>query len=279
MRVLVTGAAGFIGQHVVRALLKRGHEITAVDIDLQRAKTFDWFDSVSFVECDIHKPSLEPDKCFGPSDAVIHLAWHGLPNYKALFHFEKNLPADYLFLKALVTAGCKHVLVTGTCLEYGMQNGCLSETTETRPSLPYSLAKDTLRKYLEALQKEYPFLLQWARLFYMYGQGQNPNSLLPQLDLTIERGDKSFDMSGGEQLRDYLPVTEVAEKLVTLIEKPEITGPVNICSGTPISVRKLVEDHIAKQNANITLNLGHYPYPDYEPMAFWGKNSLGHADN
>jgi len=79
-------------------------------------------------------------------------------------------------------------------------------------------------------------------------------------------------MSGGEQLRDYLPVTEVARALVSLALAKKDTGAINICSGTPISVRKLVEDLIKENGWSITLNLGHYPYPDYEPMAFWGDS-------
>ena len=200
----------------------------------------------------------------------MHLAWRGLPNYKNFFHFEDNLPANYRFLKALASAGYKHFLVTGTCLEYGMQSGCLNEFMEPRPAIPYSLAKDALRRFLEALQKEMPFVLQWARLFYMYGEGQNPNSLLSQLDRAIDNGDESFNTSGGEQLRDYLPVTEVAARLVKLLEHPEVSGPINICSGKPISVRRLAEDRITERSASIRLNLGHYPYQDYEPMAFWG---------
>jgi nucleoside-diphosphate-sugar epimerase len=108
----------------------------------------------------------------------------------------------------------------------------------------------------------------------MYGEGQNPNSLLTMLDQAIQRGDPSFNMSGGEQLRDYLPVTEVATRLVKLLEHPELSGVINICSGAPISVRRLVENRIAERDASIKLNLGSYPYPDYEPMAFWGGSRL-----
>jgi dTDP-6-deoxy-L-talose 4-dehydrogenase (NAD+) len=210
---------------------------------------------------------------FGTAEAVIHLAWPGLPNYKAAYHFEKTLFDDYRFLKSLILAGHKHLLVTGTCLEYGMQNGLLNESMETRPSTAYALAKDTLRRFLEMLAQEYVFTLQWARLFYMFGPGQNPASLLAQLESALDRGDEEFPMSAGEQLRDYLPVEKVADALVNLVEHPQLAGIVNICSGKPTSVRRLVEDFVAAKGKQIRLKLGHCPYSDYEPMAFWGTRS------
>jgi dTDP-6-deoxy-L-talose 4-dehydrogenase (NAD+) len=171
----------------------------------------------------------------------------------------------------MVLAGTKHVLVTGTCFEYGMQNGQLSEATVTMPSNPYALAKDTLRKFLQELQKKNAFTLQWVRLFYMFGAGQNPKSILSLLDKAIDNNDAVFNMSGGEQLRDYLPIETVASNIVALIEHPECNGIINCCSGKPISIRQLVENRIAERGANIKLNLGYYPYTDYEPMAFWGS--------
>lgn len=272
MKVLVTGAAGFIGQHVVPELLKRRHDIIAVDCNLEKAKGMPWYKKVTFHANDIYDQKLDLAKEFGVPDVVIHLAWPGLPNYKDLFHFETNLPNDYNFIKKMVVAGVKHILVTGTCFEYGMQSGQLSEETITMPSNPYALAKDTLRKFLQELQMKNPFTLQWIRLFYMYGPGQNPNSLLAKLDKAIDDKERIFNMSGGEQLRDYMPVEEVAHHLVSLIDHPECSGIINCCSGKPISVRNLVEKRIAERRANIKLNLGYYPYPDYEPMAFWGKN-------
>jgi dTDP-6-deoxy-L-talose 4-dehydrogenase (NAD+) len=104
----------------------------------------------------------------------------------------------------------------------------------------------------------------------MHGKGQNPRSLLAQLDASIDGGVDVFNMSGGEQLRDYLPVEEVAAHLVALAGHPTFDGIVNVCSGSPVSVRRLVEDRVAGRGAAIRLNLGYYPYPDYEPMAFWG---------
>ena len=207
----------------------------------------------------------------GRPDVLIHLAWGGLPNYKSLHHFEEELPAQYRFLKALLESGLKNLLVTGTCFEYGMQSGPLREHMESRPNNPYGFAKDMLRRQLEYLQQVRPFNLTWARLFYLYGEGQAENSLLPQLKRAVERGDRVFNMSGGEQLRDYLPITKVAQNIVSLAMTSRDNGVVNICSGKPISVRKLVEGWIKENGWSIDLNLGHYPYPEYEPMAFWGS--------
>ena len=158
-----------------------------------------------------------------------------------------------------------------------ISSGALSlsvdEATETTPSNPSGLAKDTLRKCLERLKPDWPFTLQWARLFYVYGPGQNPGSLLAQLERALEQGDSEFPMSGGEQLRDFIPVQRVASDLVGLIEHPECDGIVNVCSGKPISVRRMVEEFIKARGKNINLKLGHYPYPDHEPFAFWGART------
>ena len=107
----------------------------------------------------------------------------------------------------------------------------------------------------------------------MYGEGQPFSSILPQFKKAVAEGLPEFNMSGGEQLRDYLPVTEVAEKLVLLAFKKKNIGPINICSGEPVSVRNLVEKWIDEGQYRIKPKLGFYPYPDYEPMAFWGDRS------
>jgi dTDP-6-deoxy-L-talose 4-dehydrogenase (NAD+) len=271
MNVLVTGATGFIGQHVVPKLLEAGHTVTAISRDDSKARHFGWFPDVRFIPMDVHRETeTNMIHCEG-FDAAIHLAWPGLPNYKHSFHFEKNLPADYEFLKSLVLHGVRHLVVAGTCLEYGMQSGPLAESTPTAPCTAYGLAKDALRKFLESTREALPFTLQWTRLFYLHGPGQHSGSLLAQLDQAIDRDDPVFNMSGGEQLRDYLPVEDAARSLVSLVQHPRCSGVINICSGVPTSVRRLVEDHMKKRGSRIRLNIGHYPYTDYEPMAYWGR--------
>lgn len=269
MKVLVTGATGFVGRHLVAALLARGCTVRAVARDTQKAADMPWIKDVEFVSADIHAADLDLGALTEGVDALAHLAWPGLPNYRALFHFEHNLMADYRFIKGAVVAGVKQVLVTGTCFEYGMQSGPLSESTEPQPSNPYGLAKHTLHLFLQNLAQEHPFTLQWARLFYLHGEGQNPNSLLAALDRAIDAGDATFNMSAGEQLRDFLPIRTAANHLAAILQQRDFNGVINCASGQAISVRTLVEQHLRERGASIDLNLGHYPYPTHEPMAFW----------
>lgn len=270
MKVLVTGATGFIGNYIVNELLKYDCQIIATAKSNPVLERNNWIGKVEFIKCDLNS-EIDFFDYFQNPDAAIHLAWEGLPNYKEVFHIEKNLPNNFYFLNNLIKSGLKNLTVTGTCLEYGMQNGCLNESMTVKPHIPYSIAKDTLRRNLEELESQFNFNLKWLRLFYTYGVGQNENSIFSQLDRSIKNNDKSFNMSAGEQLRDYLPVKKVAEIIVKTSIQDETTGIINCCSGKPVSIKKMVEEYLVKNNSSISLNLGFYPYNDYEPLAFWGS--------
>ncbi|MDR3392574.1 MAG: NAD(P)-dependent oxidoreductase [Sulfuriferula sp.] len=269
MKIAVTGASGFVGRHVLVQLGRYDVEIVA--ITREAARLHDLAKSIRIVEMDIAHSTPNCFEKMGEPDILIHLAWDGLPNYKSLHHFETELPRQYFFLKGMIEAGLQSLLITGTCFEYGMQSGALSATMPTKPNNPYGYAKDALRQQLEYLKLVSPFNLIWARLFYIYGENQSGASLYPKLKEAVLRGDNIFNMSGGEQLRDYLPVENVASQIVKLALAQQDVGNINICSGEPISVRRLVEQWLYEKHWEIELNLGHYPYPDYEPMAFWGE--------
>ncbi len=272
MKILVTGATGFIGRHLIPELINRGHEIIAAGLEDKNNLQFPWLDKVRYIQYDLNESN---DNCYDRlqrPDRLIHLCWAGLPNYQELFHLEKNLFNSYFFIKQLVLSGVKDITVLGTCFEYGLQEGCLSEEMETRPVNPYGLAKDCLRKFLQELNIKQQFNLKWVRLFYLYGAGQNKNSILELLKKALENNDAVFNMSGGEQQRDYLPVEKAAEYIAKIALKDDFSGIVNCCSGNPVSIRSLVENYLQDNHKSIKLNLGYYPYPDYEPMAFWGNN-------
>lgn len=267
MKIAVTGATGFIGRHIIAELSQHVVETIAVVRNVAKIPA-EW-------ECDICTLDISEAgegalASIGSPDAVIHLAWGGLPNYNSMHHIETELPCQYHFLSQLVKEGLQTLIVAGTCLEYGMQYGSLSEGLEARPTTPYGYAKNALRTQLEYLRKAHSFNFTWSRLFYLYGEGQPPNTIYSQLREAVRQGKQRFDMSGGEQLRDYLPVEKAASLLINLALKEADAGILNIASGRPISIRSLVERWIHENEWKIEPNLGSYPYPTYEPMAFWG---------
>jgi len=276
LKILVTGASGFIGNHLIKELLKNtNHEIIATSRDIEKAKKYDWFSKVKHISYDLNsKEELNLFEYFNKPDRVIHLAWDGLPNYNDLIHIEKNLINNYKFIKNLVANGLEDITIAGTCFEYGMVNGCLSEDIQTNPSNSYAIAKDSLRKFIEELKKQYKFNYKWIRLFYMYGEGQGEKSLIALLDKAIQNGEKEFNMSGGEQIRDYLHIQEVVSNISKIALQNKIDNQIiNCCSGKPISIRKFVENYLDEKSYSMKLNLGYYPYTAYEPMAFWGDNT------
>jgi len=267
VKVLVSGATGFIGKQVVQFLHSLGRwQILTSARNAEKLKQL----GADYIVCDLNQ---EPQNCYerlGRPEVLIHLAWEGLPHYQESFHLDRNLVNHYRFLRSMIEQGLPSLAVTGTCYEYGLQNGCLQEKMPTNPTTCYGLAKDVLRRRLEALQKEYPFRLRWLRLFFLYGPGQPDRTLMAQVDQALAAGSEAFDMSGGEQLRDYLPASEVAALIAKVALQPRHDGIFNICSGQPISVRRLVEEHIAAKGGRLRLNLGVFPYPAHEPLAFWG---------
>jgi nucleoside-diphosphate-sugar epimerase len=275
MKILVTGATGFIGGHVIAQLLEQGHEVIASGATPSlKLNKHSWINKVEYIPWIIGTETNENlFSHFNKPNLLIHLAWGGLPNYNSLFHFEKNLPEQYLFLKNLIIHGLSDITISGTCFEYGIQEGCLSESMNSSPTNSYALAKDSLRKFLDELQKHQPFVIKWLRLFYMYGKDQSANSLIPQLLQAFQNGESHFNMSPGDQVRDYLPVETMAKKITAIALQKKITGVINCCSGKPVKVIDFVREFAEEHDIKIELNTGFYPYSPIEPFSFWGDTT------
>jgi len=273
MKILVTGATGFIGSHLIFELLKnKSNQIVATSKSIKKAMKFAWYSKVKYIQYDFNKDNNEDlYSFFDKPDQLIHLAWDNLSEVKALDHLEVTLFDHCKFIKSMVENGLKEVVVTGTCFEYGMIEGSLNEYLNIKPSNSYGIAKDKLRKFIVDLKKSFNFTYKWIRVFYVYGERQSKTSLMYLLDEAIKNKDKEFNMSGGEQIRDFLYI-EDAVKYICLIadQKIYINHVINCCSGKPISVKNLVTNHLKKKKYIMKLNLGYYPYPDFEPMSFWG---------
>jgi len=191
-KVLVTGATGFIGNYVIEQLLAAKHEVIASASSCAKAINTAWYQNVTFIELDFNKLNENENyfKYFQSPDKLIHLAWEGLHNYKGEYHISQNLPRHYWLIQNLVQNGLNDISITGTCFEYGLQEGKLSEQTPAIPSNAYATAKHLLREKLTELFNSYPTVsFKWLRLFYMYGMGQSPSSLIPQLEKALANHD------------------------------------------------------------------------------------------
>lgn len=204
---------------------------------------------------------------------VILLSWPGLPNYQEPFHISRNLPACVDLIEKLAVAGLQRLVVAGTCYEYGLQNGPLKEDQFTDPVNCYAIAKDSLRRVIASRYADKDLQWCWARIFYPFGYGQNPNSLLPSLQRAIDQGDHAFAMSSGRQVRDFVLVDQVAKFLLKLATHPHAQGIYNCGSGQPVSLRELAEERIVESLSSIALELGAYPDRQDEPLAFWADIS------
>lgn len=255
----VIGSEGFIGKAVQRE---------AGNLDLHcwshRHRDLDH-------TFDLHDPDTWQNLLKHQPTHVMLLSWPGLPNYQETFHITINLQACIDLIEKLLAVGLKRLVVAGTCYEYGLQNGPLSEEQLTDPVNCYAIAKDSLRRVITSQCSQRDVEWCWLRIFYPHGEGQNPNSLLSSLAKAIQRGAESFDMSSGRQLRDFIAVNDVARQLLLLATHPKASGIYNGGSGQPRSVAEIAEELIAKLNSSIVLSKGVYPDRTDEPLAFWAQ--------
>ena len=157
MKVAVTGATGFIGRHVLSQLGMSSINFSVINTS-QIPKTLE-HSECEIVHLDLHNPPSNILFSWATQMWLFILLGRGLPNYKSLHHFETELPAQYQFLRSLITSKLRNLVVAGTCAEYGMQPGMLSENIEPHPCNSYGFAKNTLRLQLEHLKDVYPFNL------------------------------------------------------------------------------------------------------------------------
>lgn len=262
--IAVTGASGFVGRHVLEQIQHANATVLATSRHPVQVQVGQW------KHLDLSNPETGLLKEIAASHSLVHLAWGGLPNYMSDHHVTEQLGLQETLLQMVCEQGLRSLVVAGTCLEYGMQEGELSETSACSPHVPYAIAKDRLRRFTESLCKRYGVKLVWARLFYLHGEGQAPTSLWTQLQHCINQGERRFSMSGGQQVRDFLPISEAARILVRLARDQADAGILNVCSGEPLTVEQHVRGWIEAREADVCLELGRFPYPPYEPFRFWG---------
>jgi len=273
MRIFVTGASGFVGAAVMRLLVSQGIETAALVSPHQapeRLRALEGqFQQIEGRLEDI--PTLRPQlEQFRP-DVCLHLAWYAEPG-KYLYAAE-NVPVlqqSLTMMQTLIEVGCRQFVGLGTCAEYETEAGYLREDGPTKPATIYAACKLSMCLIGQHLAAAAGVQFAWGRLFYLYGEQEDPRHLVPSLMQTLRRGD-TFDATPGEQVRDYLHVQDVASAIWTLARQ-NAQGVYNIASGSPVTMRTLMETAGDIMGGKERIRFGAIPYRQWEPMFICGDN-------
>ena len=265
--VLVTGACGYIGRHVVRALVNKGVPVVAVDI----------MKSIEMPDCDFYVGDILHDVGFVSAlptcDTCIHLAWQDGFNHNAASHLA-NLNSHFNFLMQLVEKGYRKLAVMGSMHEVGYWEGAISANTPCNPLSYYGIAKNALRQALIVALRGKDIKLQWLRGYYIYGDDKSNHSVFTKLLEAAAAGKKEFPFTSGRNKYDFIDVKRLVDMIAATVLQDDVVGIINCCTGTPKSLGEVVEDFIKDNNLDIKLRYGAYPDRPYDSPGVWGDDSL-----
>ena len=263
-RVLVTGAGGYIGRHVVAALCDMGAEVTAEDFRT------DGIDArANALVYDIFNGSAAMFRELGSPDACLHMAWKDgfVHNSDAHMGF---LSMHYNFLRGMIDGGLKQLAVMGTMHEIGYWEGAIDENTPCNPISMYGVAKDALRRSAFLMVREKDVCLQWLRAYYIYGDDKRAVSVFGKLLQAEEAGKDTFPFTSGKNLYDFIHVDELSRQIAAAVLQTEVDGIINCCTGKPMSLADKVEGYIREHGMKIRLEYGAFPDRAYDSPGVWG---------
>lgn len=267
MKILVTGADGYIGRHIVNNLLDLGHEVIAVDIH-----TDDINDKAEKKKLNLFTADLtNVYTSLGSPDVCLHMAWRDGFVHNSVNHIG-DLSSHYKFLVALMEQGLKHLAVMGTMHEVGYWEGKIDENTPCNPISMYGIAKDALRRSMIAYCKSNSILLQWLRGFYILGDDKKNHSIFSKLLQADEQGQELFPFTTGKTKYDFINVDELVKQISKAVTQTDVTGIINCCSGNPMTLAERVENFIKDHKLKIRLNYGVFPDRPYDSPIIFGDD-------
>jgi nucleoside-diphosphate-sugar epimerase len=262
MKVLVTGATGFVGRHCLHILVDHGHEVHAVtsqqqpkqlpNVTWHRADLLDP-GAVRRLTADIHASHL------------LHFAWYAVPGkYWTSPENRKWVQASMELLRAFERHGGTRAVMAGSCAEYNWQHGVCSEfSTPLAPRMLYGECKSSLQKMATAFSGESGISSAWGRIFFLFGPHEHPERLVSSVICSLLRGNLA-KCTTGEQERDFMHVASAASAFVALLESG-VEGPVNVASGRGMTVKELVTKIGEKIGRCDLIRFGERPAPPDDP--------------
>ncbi len=260
MRVLVTGATGFIGHHVVRSLSDAGHHILGTSRSPMRTSGLAGFDL-----CAYRMGEPLPGKVTEwMPEAVIHLAWEGIPDFSRQ-RCMRNVDDQTEFLQsALELSSVRRIVAAGSCNEYGAALGRSSGSVEVTPDRDFGRAKTSIHRMLRTGCAEALVGLTWFRLFYVYGPGQRLESLVPSVLHQLASGDTPV-VEQPDATKDFVYVSDVADAFERAINSTGAHDVIDLGFGQLQLVREVLDAAVAETDLTSRPSGGH-PRPPAEGL-------------
>lgn len=266
-KVLVTGACGYIGRHVVAELLRQGHHVIASDF-----ANLDLPEGVEFTDYPIFDGSPDIYDRLGKPDVLIHLAWkHGFIHNSSA-HME-DLSKHVVFLNHMIDAGIWSVSVMGSMHEVGYWEGAIRTDTPCNPLSQYGIAKNALRQSMLLYSQGKQTNFHWLRAFYIFGDDRHGSSIFAKLLQAAAEGKQTFPFTSGKNYYDFIHVDDLAKQIVAASLQDQKNGVINVCTGNPKTLAEQVEWYIKENQLPITLEYGKFPDRPYDSPGVWGDSS------
>ena len=266
MKVLVTGANGYLGQGIVKCLLDLGYSVVATGRSVNRIDS-----RAKIKECDLFSIN-SPYQYFEEPDVLLHLAWRdGFVHYSDA-HID-DLPNHYRFLKSFAESGVKTIATMGSMHEVGFFEGSIKEDTPCNPTTPYGIGKNSLRMLAKMLCYQNNKTYMWLRGYYIVGNTQYGSSVFSKISAAEVEGEREFPFTMGQNQFDFIDYEDFCEQVAMTITQDRVTGIINICSGHPEKLADRVERFISDNGFRIKLKYGAFPDRPYDSKAVWGDAS------
>lgn len=267
MRILVTGANGYIGTGVINKLLELNMNVVATDFSLENID-----DRAEKMACNIFEIN-NPYEYFRKPDVLIHLAWRDGFKHNSINHIN-DLSNHYAFIEKMVTGGIGRVVIMGSMHEIGFYEGCINESTPCAPQSLYGISKNALRQAVQLLVENSKTQLIWLRGFYIVGNSDYGCSIFSKITQAEKSGEKLFPFTTGQNQYDFIDYNVFCNQVATASIQNEVLGIINCCSGKPEKLADRVEKFICENNYSIKLSYGTFPDRPYDSKAVWGDANI-----